>query len=72
MVLILKKFSINAGNSGTFARLILGLLIKSPYEIKIIGDDSLSRRDFKRVIDPLKKFGQNLMQKIKRIYHSKF
>ena len=72
MVLILKNISINAGNSGTFARLILGLLIKSPYEIKIIGDDSLSRRDFKRVIDPLKKFGAKFDAKNKKIYHSKF
>ena len=61
-----KNISINAGNSGTFARLLLGLLIKSPYEIKIIGDDSLSRRDFKRVIDPLKKFGAKFDAKNKK------
>ena len=61
-----KNISINAGNSGTFARLILGLLVKSPYEIKIIGDDSLSRRDFKRVIDPLKKFGAKFHAKNKK------
>lgn len=54
-----KGISINAGNSGTFARLLLGLLIKSPYEIKIFGDKSLSRRDFLRVISPLEKFGAN-------------
>ncbi len=52
-----KNISIDAGNSGTFARLILGLLVKSPYEIKLIGDDSLSKRDFLRIITPLKKFG---------------
>ena len=33
-----KNISIDAGNSGTFARLILGLLVKSPYAIKLIGD----------------------------------
>ena len=54
-----RGISINAGNSGTFARLLLGLLIKSPYEIKILGDKSLSRRDFLRVISPLEKFGAN-------------
>ena len=54
-----KGISINAGNSGTFARLLLGLLIKSPYEIKIFGDKSLSRRDFFRVTSPLEKFGAN-------------
>ncbi len=52
-----KNIIINAGNSGTFARLLLGLLVKSPYEVKIIGDKSLSRRDFKRIINPLEKFG---------------
>ena len=32
-----KNITLNAGNSGTFARLILGLLIKSPYYIKLVG-----------------------------------
>ncbi len=54
-----KNIVLNAGNSGTFARLILGLLIKSPYFIKLIGDKSLSKRDFKRVILPLQKVGAN-------------
>ena len=49
--------TLNAGNSGTFARLILGLLIHSKKKIKIIGDKSLSNRDFLRVIRPLEKFG---------------
>ena len=52
-----KNIIINAGNSGTFARLLLGLLVKTPYEVKIIGDKSLSRRDFKRIINPLEQFG---------------
>ena len=52
-----KNILIDAGNSGTFARLLLGLLIKSPYEIRISGDKSLSKRDFRRIMDPLKKFG---------------
>ena len=54
-----KNLTLNAGNSGTFARLILGLLVKSPYYIKLIGDKSLSRRDFERVISPLQKVGAN-------------
>ncbi len=54
-----KNISINAGNSGTFARLILGLLVHTPYEIKIIGDRSLSKRDFLRIMTPLEKFGVN-------------
>ena len=52
-----KNISIDAGNSGTFARLILGLLVKSPYAIKLIGDKSLSKRDFRRITEPLNKFG---------------
>ena len=52
-----KNITLNAGNSGTFARLIMGLLIKAKYEIKIIGDRSLSKRDFLRITKPLEKFG---------------
>lgn len=52
-----KGLILNAGNSGTLARLILGILVNSPYKIKIIGDKSLSKRDFLRVIKPLSKFG---------------
>ena len=52
-----KNVTLNAGNSGTLARLIMGLLVHSKNEIKIIGDKSLSKRDFYRVIKPLKKFG---------------
>ena len=51
------NISIDAGNSGTFARLILGLLVKSPNAIKLVGDKSLSKRDFKRITSPLKQFG---------------
>jgi len=52
-----KNITLNAGNSGTLGRLILGLLVHSRQYIKIIGDKSLSKRDFLRVIRPLKKFG---------------
>lgn len=56
---------IDAKNSGTLGRLILGLLIKSPKKIKIIGDKSLSKRDFSRVILPLEKFGAKFYYKTK-------
>ncbi len=52
-----KNIVINAKNSGTLGRLILGLLANCDEKIKIIGDKSLSKRDFKRVTDPLRKFG---------------
>tara|TARA_X000000368_G_scaffold215946_1_gene170472 strand:+ start:1811 stop:3130 length:1320 start_codon:yes stop_codon:yes gene_type:complete len=52
-----KDLIINAQNSGTLGRLILGFLINSNHKIKLIGDKSLSRRDFKRIAEPLSKFG---------------
>jgi len=52
-----KNIILNAGNSGTLGRLIMGLLVHSKNEIKIIGDNSLSKRDFLRVTKPLEKFG---------------
>ena len=57
------KILINAGNSGTLGRIILGLLINSKNKIKLVGDKSLSKRDFSRVIEPLKKFGANFNTK---------
>ena len=51
------NLELNAQNSGTLGRLILGLLINTPKPIKLIGDKSLSKRDFKRVTKPLSKFG---------------
>jgi len=51
---------INAGNSGTLARLIFGLLINSKNQIILKGDKSLSKRDFSRVISPMQMFGQNI------------
>ena len=52
-----KKLTIDAKNSGTLGRLILGLLVNTSNPIRVIGDQSLSKRDFKRVSDPLAKFG---------------
>ena len=60
-----KNLKIDARNSGTLGRLILGLLIKSPQKIKLIGDKSLSKRDFSRVTLPLEKFGAKFNSKIK-------
>ena len=58
-----KNLILNCGNSGTLGRLILGLLIHSKSKVKIIGDQSLSRRDFKRVVTPLRKFGAKFKTK---------
>ncbi len=58
-----KNLTLNAKNSGTLGRLLLGLLIKSPQKIKLIGDKSLSKRDFSRITTPLKKFGAKFYHK---------
>ena len=61
-----KGIVINAENSGTLGRLILGLLINTKFPIKLIGDKSLSKRDFKRITDPLSKFGATFKLKNKK------
>ncbi len=58
-----RKTTIDAGNSGTLARLILGLLVNVQKLIILTGDDSLSKRDFSRVTNPLKNFGANISSK---------
>ena len=52
-----KNLVLDAGNSGTLGRLILGLLVHSEKNILLKGDKSLSKRDFYRVTEPLKRFG---------------
>ena len=54
---------INAQNSGTFARLILGLLARTEKNVILKGDKSLSNRDFLRVIKPLSLFGVKISSK---------
>ena len=58
-----KNLVLDAGNSGTLGRLILGLLVHSKENIKIKGDKSLSQRDFSRVTTPLTKFGAKFLTK---------
>jgi len=51
------KNALDMGNSGTGARLIMGLVATYPFTTTFIGDNSLSGRPMKRVTDPLSKFG---------------
>ena len=60
---IKKNTTINAGNSGTLARCFLGLCAGSKNKFKMIGDKSLSKRDFLRVIEPLNLFGVKIKSK---------
>ena len=55
---IKKKITkIYVGNSGTFARLLFGLLSTHPGKFYLHGDHSLNKRDFTRVTQPLEKIG---------------
>ena len=54
------NLNLNAGNSGTFARLLCGTLAGNIKNVKVTGDSSLSKRDFSRVVKPLELFGINI------------
>src|SRR5579872_7314082 len=49
--------ALDAANSGTSIRLFSGLLAAHPFTSVIGGDESLSRRPMRRVIDPLARMG---------------
>lgn len=51
---------LDAGNSGTTARLISGILAAQNFECEVIGDDSLSKRPMKRIIEPLDAMGADI------------
>ncbi len=48
---------LDAGNSGTTVRLMSGIMAGFPFESIFIGDESLSRRPMKRIMEPLRRFG---------------
>lgn len=49
--------TLDCGNSGTSARLTLGLLAGHPFEARLSGDASLRRRPMRRVTEPLTVMG---------------
>ena len=51
---------LNAGNSGTTMRLVSGILAGQDFESIITGDESLSKRPMKRIIEPLKLMGADI------------
>ena len=51
---------LDAGNSGTTTRLISGILAGQNFDSTIIGDESLSKRPMKRIIEPLTLMGANI------------
>ena len=53
-----KNTFLNFGNSGTLARLLIGVLATTPgLEIKMKGDKSLSKRSMQKLIEAVSKFG---------------
>ena len=49
--------ALNAMNSGTTTRILAGILAGQDFPVTIEGDESLSRRPMKRIIDPLSRMG---------------
>jgi 3-phosphoshikimate 1-carboxyvinyltransferase len=51
---------IDCGNAGTGMRLLAGLLAGQAFDSTLIGDESLSRRPMRRVIEPLTQMGASI------------
>ncbi len=61
-----KNLKLNFGNSGTLARLLIGILSTTPdIEVKIQGDKSLNKRSMKKLIDLMSEFGAEFIPKNK-------
>ena len=53
-----KNLVLNFGNSGTLARLLIGILSTTPkIDVKIEGDRSLNKRNMKKLIELMSKYG---------------
>jgi len=53
--------ALDAGNSGTTTRLLAGILAALPISATVTGDESLSKRPMRRVIDPLSRMGARIV-----------
>ncbi len=52
--------ALDLGNSGTSMRLMTGLLAAQNFPSTLIGDESLSRRPMRRIVDPLRQMGAQI------------
>lgn len=52
--------TLDCGNSGTTARLLLGILAAHPFAARVSGDASLRRRPMRRVTEPLHRMGATI------------
>ena len=61
-----KNTTLNFGNSGTLARLLIGILSTTPdIEVKIKGDNSLNKRSMEKLISLMSSFGATFLPKNK-------
>ena len=61
-----KNTILNFGNSGTLARLLIGILSTTPnIELNIRGDHSLNKRSMRKLIDLMSEFGATFLPKNK-------
>lgn len=51
---------LDCGNSGTTMRLLSGILASKPFEVTLVGDESLSKRPMNRVAIPLERMGARI------------
>jgi len=51
---------LDVGNSGTTARLIMGILSGLPFHSVLVGDESIAKRPMKRVSNPLRLMGASI------------
>jgi len=51
---------LDCGNSGSTMRMLAGIVAAQPFTSEMIGDESLSRRPMKRIIEPLTKMGATI------------
>ncbi len=59
-----KNSKLNFGNSGTLARLLIGILSTTPgIKVNISGDHSLNKRSMKKLIDLMREFGAFFLPK---------
>jgi len=56
------KADLDFGNAGTGARLTMGLVGAYPFTTRFVGDASLSSRPMKRVLDPLRAIGVEVVE----------
>ncbi len=54
------KGDLDAGNSGSTIRMMAGLLAAQPFDSRIFGDESLSRRPMQRIMTPLSQMGAKI------------